>query len=144
MVLRHCEALSRRQFVVGVERGRMAHDAALPLENLLSSLSKSVELVRVRRLKRVDVETQGVKLLIAVTVRLSEGRTQLVGARQRLKVCGGRNESLVAGQVVRALVQRRVAHHVHNAAILLESRPVEIMAIFNANQVRYLGRVDRA
>jgi hypothetical protein len=85
MVLRHCEALSRRQFVVGVERGRMAHDAALPLESLLSSLSKSVELVRVRRrLKRVNVETQSVELLIAVTVRLSEGRIQLVGARQRL------------------------------------------------------------
>ena len=61
------EAVGGGQFVVGVKRRGVTSRTALTLEDLLAACSDGVEPVGVgRRLERVDVEGQGVELLVAV------------------------------------------------------------------------------
>lgn len=61
------EALRWSEFVAGVERWRVASDAALLLEDLLAVAGAVVERIRVSwRLERVEVKGQCVELFVAV------------------------------------------------------------------------------
>src|ERR1700743_3158619 len=67
MIVGNFEAVCGCQFVIGVKRRRVTSWTALMLEDLLAACGRGVEPVRVgRRLEGVDVEGEGVELLIAV------------------------------------------------------------------------------
>src|SRR5580700_2819395 len=105
MIIRNSESLRRRQLVVGVEWRRVASGTAFPLKYLLPALRESVEPVRIRRRpERVNVESQRIKLLIAV-------------ARLRAGEASGGDEITVAGKQLRILIERRIAHQVSDRAL---------------------------
>lgn len=57
----------------------MAHDAPFPLEYLLASFGERIELVGVRRrLQRVNVEGEGIQLLVAITVAIQDSSIENV------------------------------------------------------------------
>lgn len=88
------EAIRRRQLVTGVKRRRVTPGAALLLEDFLATMGERVELIRVgRRLQRIEVERQRVKLLVAVS--LLRGR---VGPQ--VKVLSRGTEAIETGQRV--------------------------------------------
>jgi hypothetical protein len=56
-------------------------NATLALEDFLAARSHGVKLIGIRRqLKRIQIERQSVEMFVAITVRLSQTRVQLVGA----------------------------------------------------------------
>src|ERR1700722_1384248 len=62
------EPCGRRELIVGVKRRCVAANAALPLEDDLTFSCALIEFVRIRRrFQRVDVESQSVKLFVAVS-----------------------------------------------------------------------------
>src|SRR5215467_15464866 len=106
MLLWHSEAISRRQSVIGIKRWRMAAGTTLALEDFLPSLGQGIKLVRVRRrLERIDVERQRIKLLVAVA-RLRRR------VRQLAEVFSIRDEVTVAPEQLSVLIERGIAHEV--------------------------------
>jgi hypothetical protein len=132
---RRCKAFGRRQLVAGVKGRRVAACATLTLEDFPAARGDGIELVGIRRwLQRVNVECQRIELFIAVTAADLVGIGQFAEAG---KV--GWNEPGVIRQVVRALVKRSVAHHVHQGTMLLEACAVEVAPVLHPDQVGHLN-----
>jgi hypothetical protein len=69
----------------------------------------------------------------------------VIRIRQFLEVWKvSRYEPVEVGSVVAALIQRRVTHQVHDRAMLLESSPVEIATVLDADKIGYLDWEERA
>src|SRR5262245_28471534 len=134
MLFRNGEAIRRSQLVVGVERRRVTHRAAFALENLLSALSQRVEFVWIgRRLERIDVKSQGVKLFITIAA-------QCRSVWQLLEAWSvSRNEPIVVGNAVTAIkypsIHRGVTHQVPDRAVGLKTGAVKIAPVFHTDQV---------
>ena len=113
------EATDGVELVVGVERRGVADGTALFFEYLLAALGVVIELVGVRRrLERLDVEGEGVELLVAVASAFfgAEGG----GAGTRLEVT-------VVRQCVETFVDNGVAHDVADAAVADQAGGIEVV-----------------
>jgi len=121
----------------------MAAGTPFAIEDLLPACGRSIKIVRIwRRLERVDVKRQGVKLLVAIPSM--SHKTGAGGISQCFEVRKvRRNESVVAGKIVAPLVHCCVAHQINNGAVLLKSRAVKIMKVFDADHVGHLDGVER-
>ena len=93
----------------------MATGATLAAEHLLTAGSKRVRFVRVGwGFKLIHIECQRIELLITVPAN----NTGIARLRQLADVRGvNGNESTVAGQIVASLIQRGIAHEIHNRAM---------------------------
>ena len=139
---RHAEALRRCELVARVEGRRVAHDAALIRKDLLAAGGERVELIGIgRRLQRIDIRRQGIELFVAVAASDGDGIGGF-GPRGGVENIG-RNESIVARKVVRALVERGVAHEVSDGPLLLETRVIQIVPVFYADQIRHLDGIKQ-
>jgi hypothetical protein len=126
----------RRQLVIRIQRRGMARGAPFALENLLATPGDVVKLVRVRRrLRRIDVKRQRVKLFIAVAAAVFRVRKLIEGGRP------DGNETRIAGPIVGALIERRVAHQVNNRVLTLQSRGVQVAPIFYTDQIGNVRRI---
>src|SRR5262245_26608565 len=138
MIRRRVEAFDRRQLVIRIERRRMTYGAAFTVEDILSARSQAVEPVRVRwGLERINVKRHRVELFVAVTAARSR-----VGRRSEIARRG--DKPTVAGQVVSALIQRSVTHQVHDRAMSHQAGVIEVLPLFDSDQVWNLRRIEWA
>src|SRR5215471_2522674 len=133
VVFRDCEAFHGCQFVVGIERRRVAARASLPAEDLLSACGQRVELVRIRgRAQRVKIKCQREELFITVAFTVFRW------------VPRNRYESVEGGKSVNAKDRSGVTHHITGAAMLHQTCPIKIFSIGQADQVAHHRRITRA
>ena len=90
-----------------------------------------------RLLERVNKQREGIKLFIAVA-----GASRRV--RKRLELDPTGDKASIPPQILRILVERRIAHEVTDRALLNHSGVVEIAPVSEADQVRYLHGMKEA
>src|SRR5437764_4719200 len=106
MLVRDCESIRRSQFVAGVKRRSMATGASFALKHFLSAPGQCVKLVRIRRrLERIDIQRQRIKLLVAIARPRG-------WVRQLAEIFSARDELAIAAKQLSILIERRVAHQV--------------------------------
>ena len=133
------EAFCMSEFVVGIERRRVTGGASFAREDRLAARCRGGEFVRVRRrLEGIDVKRECIKLFITVAA------PHVRGLRQGLKFgYVGRNEAVEAGDRVPALIESGIAHEVDDRALLLQTGSIKIMTVADADQIRYLDRLEQ-
>jgi hypothetical protein len=125
------ESKRGRQLIVRIQRRGVAVNAALLLEDDLPLACVLVEFVRIRRrLQRIDVKSQRLELLIAIS-------SSFFGTKRRCtwleiaKVC----------ESIEPLVEDRVTHKIADRAISDETCCIKILAILNADERGDVNRV---
>ena len=116
----------------------MTATASLSLEHLLPSPRKRTQAVRIwRGLQGVKKQRERVQLLITIAVQ--RVRSRIPAAIERR----GRTEITIMCEVAGALIDSGVAHQVLDSTVKLESGTVQILAITDPDQIRYLNRVQK-
>ena len=129
---RKCKTSSKRDLVARVERRSMTPCATLAVKDLLARPRVFVEWIWIgRRLQRIDVHGQRVQGLV--------GHSGLDAARI------GREEMILTDSCgLRGAHQCGIPHEIPDAAMQVGGCRIEVLAIFDADQIRHLHRIEEA
>src|SRR5271165_2758506 len=114
-VLGSCgETFRKSEFIIAILRRRMTAPATLALENLLAAFGRTIKFIRIWRwLERVQIECEGVKLIIGIAGNRGRRRSF---ARPRIRPG---DESVITRKIIYSLIQSGVAHDVGNTPVRL-------------------------